>query len=129
MLPIAPINVQAIDLIYRLGASETPTSLLLLSSFITGIDQTFDSIGSRVLSSWKVICLLVVCLVSSYYIVAVIAFEPLLETFYFWITPATFIINCFQHLEASHVLVIVIGYLTLVFFCWKPEHSTIFQVK
>ena len=80
------------------------------------------------MASWKLIFLLVLSLVSSYYIVAVIAFQPIIETVYYWTTPATFVINCFQNIEITHLFVVIVGYLTVVFFFWNPQKAILFQV-
>ena len=101
---------------------------MIISSSITSIDKVFDHIGGRIMASWKLIFVLVLGLVSSYYIVAVIAFEPLIETFYYWTTPATFMINCFQNIEISHLFVVIVGYLIIVFFFWDPQMAILFQV-
>ena len=114
--------------VFRLGNSETPASLMILSSSITAIDKVFDHIGGRIMASWKLIFLLVLSLISSYYIVAVIAFQPLIEAFCYWITPITVMINCFQNLEISHLFVVIVGYLTIVFFFWDPQKVILFQV-
>ena len=112
----------------RFGESETPASLMLLSSLVTLIDESFDLIGKSILASWKLILLLVFGLVSSYYIVAVIAFEPLIEKFYYWITPATYMIDCFHSIQFSHLLLIFIGYMSAVYFLWTSNRALIFQV-
>ena len=114
--------------IKRLGQSENPASLMLLSSSVTAIDKSFDFIGGGIWSSWKLILLLVFGLVSSYYIVAVIAFQPLIESIKFWITPATTMIHCFQNIQITHVFLTIIGYLSLVFFFWSHDKTLMFQV-
>ena len=101
---------------------------MILSSSITAVDKVFDHIGGRIMASWKLIFILVLSLISSYYIVAVIAFQPLIEAFCYWITPVTVMINCFQNLEISHLLVVIVGYLTIVFFFWDPQKAILFQV-
>ena len=101
---------------------------MIISSSITSIDKVFDHIGGRIMASWKLIFVLVLGLVSSYYIVAVIAFQPLIESFYYWTTPATFMINCFQNIEMSHLFVVILGYLIIVFFFWDPQMAILFQV-
>ena len=113
---------------HRFGESDTPASLMLLSSLVTLIDESFDLIGKSILASWKLILLLVFGLVSSYYIVAVIAFEPLIENFYYWITPATYMIDCFHSIQFSHLLLILIGYMSAVYFFWNSKRALIFQV-
>ena len=114
--------------ILRLGESEHPASLMLLSSSVTTIDKCFDFIGGGIWSSWKLILLLVFGLVSSYYIVAVIAFQPLIESIKFWTTPATAMIHCFQNIQITHVVLTIIGYLSLVFFFWSQDKTLMFQV-
>ena len=101
---------------------------MLLSASITAVDHNFDLIGRSILASWKLILLLVLGLVSSYYLVAVIAFQPLIERFYFWITPATFMIECFHNIQLSHVVLMVVGHLTVLFFFWDPNKALMFQV-